>query len=380
MKIISVGSNKDLAKDIADSLKKKGVKADFVDAGLSKFSDGELRVELQDDTLAGEDCILVQSIAPSRGYSVNDNLMGLSFVMDALKNIPVASATVIMPYLGYARQDRRVFPRSPISSKVVIDQICSMGVSAAVTMDIHADQLLGFFNCPVRNLQAVSALLDDIRGKFPDLSNVVLVAPDMGSVKRTRLAAKELGCECVVVDKNRSKPGVSEVMNIFGDYKGKDCVLIDDMIDTAGTLCNAAEALMEGGAKSVAAYASHGVFSGPAMCRIDDSVLSEVVVMDTISKDGRYFSDKIRFVSSADMFADVIKNDLFAKKYVVEKKQLSDSIGVSGAEGFALGEKGSLSAEDIQAFVDFLNAKNLFARIDFVNGKFVFSDEKTNEK
>ncbi len=301
MKLISGNSNRPLAASIAQKLQ-----TELIKTNLSNFADGELQIEL-DDYLLHEDCVIIQSIAPTPKYSVNDSLMELCFIMDALNRIPVNSITLILPYLGYARQDRRVFPQSPISAKVVIDQICNMGADYAVTMDIHSEQLLGFFSCPVKNLYALPILLDDVKKKFKDMENTVLVSPDMGSVKRTRFAAEMLGCKYIIIDKNRSKPGESKVMNIIGECKDKNCILIDDMIDSAGTLCNAAQALTDNGAKDIVAYASHGVLSGKAMERIDNSALSQVTVTDTILKNKETLSSKIKFLSVADMFADAIK-------------------------------------------------------------------------
>ena len=301
MKLISGNSNRVLASAIAQRLQ-----TELIKTNLSSFSDGELQIEL-DDYLFHEDCVIIQSIAPSPNYSVNDSLMELCFIMDALNRIPVSSITLILPYLGYARQDRRVFPQSPISAKVVIDQICNMGADYAVTMDIHSEQLLGFFSCPVKNLYALPLLLDNVKQKYKSMENTILVSPDMGSVKRTRFAAEMLGCSYSIIDKNRTQPGESKVMHIIGECEGKNCILIDDMIDSAGTLCNAATALMEHGAKNVVAYASHGVLSGKALERIEKSVLSEVTITDTILKNRDNLTNKIKILSCADMFADVIK-------------------------------------------------------------------------
>lgn len=302
MKVLSGNSNIPFATKIAAKLG-----TSLVSSNISNFADGEICVELIDE-LAGQDVVVVQSISKSPKASVNDNLMELLFIMDALNRIPAASVMVLLPYLGYARQDRRVFPQSPISSKVVIDQICNLGADYAVTLDIHAEQLLGFFSSPVKNLYALPVLLDDIKKVFKDTSDVVIVAPDMGAAKKTRFAAELLGCDYAIVDKARPKPGESMVMNVIGNFEGKDCILLDDMIDSAGTLCNAAAALMDRGAKSVRAYASHGVFSGKAFDRINASPFEEVVVSDSILHDNDlFFSAKIRQVSVADIFADVIK-------------------------------------------------------------------------
>lgn len=302
MKLISGNSNRALARAIAQKLN-----VELVKTNLSNFADGELQIEIN-DSLLHEDCVIIQSIAPCGKYSVNDSLMELCFIMDALNRIPVSSITLVLPYLGYARQDRRVFPQSPISAKVVIDLICSMGADYVITMDIHSEQLLGFFSCPVVNLYALPTLLEDVKTKFQDKSRLVLVSPDMGSVKRTRFASEKLGCHYIIVDKNRTKPGESKVMNIIGECKGKDCILIDDLIDSAGTLCNAADALMANGANSISAYASHGIFSGKAVERISASSLKEVFVTDSIWQEEGKLSEKIKFLSAAEIFSQAIKD------------------------------------------------------------------------
>jgi ribose-phosphate pyrophosphokinase len=306
MKIVSGNSNRPLAEEIA---KRLGVK--LSDSNICTFADGELQIELSDDLL-DEDCIVVQSIASSPKNTMNDNFMELLLIMDAMRRIPVGSITVVVPYYGYARQDRRVHPQSPISSKVVADMISIMGADYVLTMDIHNEALLGFFDAPIKNAYALPVLLDDIKETFENPEDVVIVSPDFGALKKAQFAAGLLGSSYAVVDKKRPKPGESMVMNVIGEFKGKDCILLDDMIDSAGTLCNAATALMERGAKSVRAYASHGIFSGKAGERIDASALKEVVVTDSIyPKSG--ISDKIRYVSAAEPLVAAI-TERFGKR------------------------------------------------------------------
>jgi len=306
MKIVSGNSNRPLAEEIA---KKLGVK--LSDSNICTFADGELQIELSDDLL-DEDCVVVQSIASSPKNTMNDNFMELLLIMDAMRRIPVGSITVVVPYYGYARQDRRVHPQSPISSKVVADMISIMGADYVLTMDIHNEALLGFFDAPIKNAYALPVLLDDIKETFENPEDVVIVSPDFGALKKAQFAAGLLGSGYAVVDKKRPKPGESMVMNVIGEFKGKDCILLDDMIDSAGTLCNAATALMERGAKSVRAYASHGIFSGKAGERIDASALKEVVVTDSIyPKSG--ISDKIRYVSAAEPLVAAI-TERFGKR------------------------------------------------------------------
>ena len=306
MKIVSGNSNRPLAEEIA---KKLGVK--LSDSNICTFADGELQIELSDDLL-DEDCVVVQSIASSPKNTMNDNFMELLLIMDAMRRIPVGSITVVVPYYGYARQDRRVHPQSPISSKVVADMISIMGADYVLTMDIHNEALLGFFDAPIKNAYALPVLLDDIKETFENPEDVVIVSPDFGALKKAQFAAGLLGSSYAVVDKKRPKPGESMVMNVIGEFKGKDCILLDDMIDSAGTLCNAATALMERGAKSVRAYASHGIFSGKAGERIDASALKEVVVTDSIyPKSG--ISDKIRYVSAAEPLVAAI-TERFGKR------------------------------------------------------------------
>lgn len=244
-------------------------------AKVSRFSDGEVFAEVQEN-VRGVDAYIVQpSSAP-----VNDTLMELLVMADALKRASAGSITAVMPYYGYARQDRKVAPRTPITAKLVADLISASGVNRVVALDLHSGQIQGFFNVPFDHLYAMPVFLDYLEHKFPTAP--VFVSPDAGGVERTRAYAKRCGADLAIIDKRRERANISEVMHIIGDVKGRTCVLLDDMIDTAGTLTNAAVALREAGAKSVMAAATHAVLSGPAIERIKNSPLEEVVVTDTI--------------------------------------------------------------------------------------------------
>jgi ribose-phosphate pyrophosphokinase len=242
----------------------------------SRFSDGEIFAEIQEN-VRGVDVYVVQpTCAP-----VNDNLMELMIMVDALKRASAGSITAVIPYFGYGRQDRKVAPRTPITAKLVSDLITAAGVQRVVSVDLHAGQIQGFFSLPFDHLYAMPVFLDYMRLRYPS-EKPVFVSPDAGGVERTRAYAKRMDCDLAIVDKRRERANVSEVMNVIGDIEGRDCVIFDDMIDTAGTLTNAAKALKESGARSVSACATHPVLSGPAVERIANSVLDEVVVSDTI--------------------------------------------------------------------------------------------------
>jgi ribose-phosphate pyrophosphokinase len=269
---------------------------------VGKFSDGEVMVELLEN-VRGKDVFVLQSTcAPT-----NDNLMELLVMVDALKRSSAARVTAAIPYFGYARQDRR--PRSArvaISAKVVANMLASVGVARVLTMDLHADQIQGFFDIPVDNIYASPVLLTDVKSKaYQDL---VVVSPDVGGVVRARALAKQLGCDLAIIDKRRPKANVSEVMHVIGDIDGRNCVIMDDMIDTAGTLVKAAEVLKDRGAKSVYAYCTHPVFSGPAVERIRNSALDEVVITNTLPlSDAGKACKKIRQLSVAFLFAETIR-------------------------------------------------------------------------
>lgn len=297
LKLFSGNSNTPLAREICGHL--------AVPLGAAKvraFSDGEIMVEIGEN-VRGRDVYVIQSTcAPS-----NNNLMELLVMTDALKRASAASITAVIPYFGYARQDRKVAPRTPITSKLVADLISVAGMDRLVTMDLHAGQIQGFFNIPVDHLYAAPVLLEDLNGRFPG-QRLVVVSPDAGGTERARAFAKRLNAGLAIIDKRRSGPNVSEVMNIIGDVSGETCVIIDDMIDTAGTLCQAAQALKDKGAHKVYACASHPVLSGPALERISQSCLEEVVVTNTIPLGEKpRLCGKLRVLSVAGLLAEAIR-------------------------------------------------------------------------
>ncbi|MED5622255.1 ribose-phosphate pyrophosphokinase [Ideonella sp. BN130291] len=290
-------ANPVLAQEIATHL---GV--DLGKAHVGRFSDGEVDVRI-DQNVRARDVFVVQSTcAPT-----NENLMELCIMVDALKRASARRITAVMPYFGYARQDRR--PRStrvPISAKVVANMLQTVGVERVLTMDLHADQIQGFFDIPVDNIYASPVLLSDVKAK--SYSDLVVVSPDVGGVVRARALAKQLNCDLAIIDKRRPKANVSEVMHVIGEIDGRNCVIMDDMIDTAGTLVKAAEVLKERGAKSVYAYCTHAVFSGPAIERIKNSQLDEVVITNTIPLSASAKGcTKIRQLSVAFLFAETIR-------------------------------------------------------------------------
>ncbi|WP_321530971.1 ribose-phosphate pyrophosphokinase [uncultured Desulfuromonas sp.] len=269
-KVFAGNSNLTLARDICGHLS-----VPLGSANVKSFSDGEIMVEIGEN-VRGRDVYVIQSTcAPS-----NDNLMELLIMADALKRASAGSITAVIPYFGYARQDRKVAPRTPITGKLVADLLSTTGIDRILTMDLHAGQIQGFFDIPVDHLYAAPVLLEDVQSRFKE--RVVVVSPDAGGTERARAFAKRLDAGLAIIDKRRSGPNVSEVMHIIGDVKDQICVIVDDMIDTAGTLCHAAEALKAEGAREVYAYATHPVLSGPALERISNSCLEEVVVSDTI--------------------------------------------------------------------------------------------------
>ncbi len=287
-------ANREFAEKVAKCLDIRVGKAT-----VNKFSDGEINVELLENVRGSDVFVLQPTCNPT-----NDNLMEMLVLIDALKRSSAMRITAAIPYFGYARQDRR--PRSarvPISAKLVANMLTSAGVDRVLTVDIHADQIQGFFDVPVDNIYASPVLLRDIKQKnYPDL---MIVSPDMGGVMRARAFAKGLGTEMAIVDKRRPKANEAEVMNIIGDINGKNCIIVDDMIDTAKTLCKAAEALKNRGAKQVYAYATHAVFSGDAIERIENSIIDEVIVSDTIPLSQP--SSKIRICSIAELVAETIR-------------------------------------------------------------------------
>ncbi|HYR24788.1 MAG TPA: ribose-phosphate pyrophosphokinase [Aquabacterium sp.] len=290
-------ANPALAQEIASSL---GIT--LGKASVGRFSDGETTVEIQQNVRGREVFVVQSTCAPT-----NDNLMELLIMVDALKRASAQRITAVIPYFGYARQDRR--PRStrvPISARVVANMLEAVGVSRVLTMDLHADQIQGFFNIPVDNIYASPVLLADLKAK--KYADLVVVSPDVGGVVRARALAKQLGCDLAIIDKRRPKANVSEVMHVIGEIDGRNCVIMDDMIDTAGTLVKAAEVLKERGAKSVYAYCTHSVFSGPAIERIKSSHLDEVVITNTIPlSEAAKATTKIRQLSTAFLFAETIR-------------------------------------------------------------------------
>ncbi|MEZ4405619.1 MAG: ribose-phosphate pyrophosphokinase [Polyangiales bacterium] len=268
---------------------------------VGRFSDGEIAVEIGEN-VRGVDVYLVQSTCTP----VNDSLMEMLIMADALRRSSAASITAVIPYFGYARQDRKVAGRTPITAKLVADLITTARIDRVVTIDLHAGQIQGFFNIPVDNLYAMPVLLEEIRAL--NLSDAVMVSPDAGGVERARAYAKRLSASLAIIDKRRERANVSEVMHIIGDVKDRDCVLLDDMIDTAGTLTNAAKALHEAGARSVYAAATHAVLSGPAVARIVDSPLTEVIITDTIPlRDEARGNKKFRVATLGRLLGEAIR-------------------------------------------------------------------------
>ena len=295
IKIFAANSNKVLAEKIARQL---GLPLSKCDVGT--FSDGEITVSIG-ETVRGSDVFIIQSTCTP----VNNNLMELLIMVDAMKRASAGRITAVIPYYGYARQDRKSKSRDPISAKLVADLITAAGADRVLTMDLHAAQIQGFFNIPLDHLEGMPILSQYLERK--ELDDLVIVSPDLGSVNRARKLANRLDVPIAIIDKRRPKPNVSEIMNIIGDIKDKNLVIIDDIIDTAGTLCNAANALKERGAKTVRACATHGILSGPAVERIRDSALEELILLDTIPLADEKKLDKIKIESVAPLFAQAIQ-------------------------------------------------------------------------
>jgi ribose-phosphate pyrophosphokinase len=270
-------------------------------AQVTRFSDGESYVEIGEN-VRGVNCFVVQPTCTP----VNHYLMELLIIVDALKRASAGSIIAVLPYFGYARQDRKVKPRTPISAKLVADLITAAGADRVLAVDLHAGQIQGFFNIPFDHIHAMPVFMDHLRQRYG--SDAVVVSPDAGGVERARAYSKRLGGTLAIIDKRRSGPNVSEVMHLIGDVRGKDAIIVDDMIDTAGTLVQAAKAVMEHGARSVAACATHGVLSGQAIQRIEESPLHEVVVSDTIPLgEGGKSSSKIKVMSVARLLGEAVK-------------------------------------------------------------------------
>ena len=298
MKLLAGNSNRTLAEAIARYLDLPLTKAQ-----VRKFADHELFVTI-DENVRGEDVFLIQSTS----FPANDHLMELLICIDALTRASAKRITAVLPYFGYARQDRKMGGRTPISAKLVANLITRAGADRVLTMDLHSGQIQGFFDIPTDNLLATPVLAEDIRNNYRKSAELMIVSPDVGGVSRARGLAERLNAELAIVDKRRSGPGVSEVMNLIGDVKGRRCIVFDDIIDGGGTLCNAAKALIDHGASEVSAYVSHGVLSGAAVDRVRDSALKELVITDSIEADDRIKTcDKVRVVSVAPLIGEAIR-------------------------------------------------------------------------
>ena len=297
MNIISGNSNPKLALEVASELGEK-----IVNVTVTKFSDQEVFVEILEN-VRGKNVFVIQSTsAPA-----NDHLMELLITIDALKRASAQTITAVIPYFGYARQDRKVGPRTPISAKLVANILTTAGIDRLLTIDLHAGQIQGFFDIPVDNLYAAPIITKDINTKYKS-KDIVVVSPDVGGVVRARNIANRINANLAIVDKRRDKANTSEVMNIIGDVRNRDCLVVDDIVDTAGTLCNAAEALKSAGARSVSAYISHGVLSGPAIKRISESKLSELVITNSIAASKQIVdSPNIRVLNLASLIAEAIR-------------------------------------------------------------------------
>jgi len=296
MKILACNSNRPLAEAIATYLNLPLVKAD-----VRRFADMEVFAEIQEN-VRGEDVFVVQSTS----YPANDNLMELLVTLDALRRGSARRITAVIPYYGYARQDRKSGPRTPISAKLVANLITSAGADRVLTIDLHADQIQGFFDIPTDNLFAAPVLLEDIKSRYTN-GNLMIVSPDVGGVVRARAIARRLDADLAIIDKRREKAGMSEVMNIIGDVSDRHCIMVDDIVDSGGTLCNAAGALIKSGAISVDAYVTHGVLSGGAVSRIASSPLNALVTTDTIlATEAMRVAHNVRQLSVAPLLGEAI--------------------------------------------------------------------------
>ncbi|NBP31506.1 MAG: ribose-phosphate pyrophosphokinase, partial [Proteobacteria bacterium] len=297
MKIVSGTSSISLSDQICKYLKTKPTQREIV-----RFADSEVYVEIKEN-MRGNDVYLIQSTS----YPANDNIMELLICIDSLRRSSAKNITAVIPYFGYARQDRKVVPRSPISAKLVANLITNAGANRVLTMDLHANQIQGFFDIPVDNLYAAPVLLKHIL-KNIGMKNIVCVAPDVGGVERARAIGKRLNAGLAIIDKRRERPGQSEVMNVIGEVKNKSCIIIDDLIDSGGTICNAADALIDKGAKEVYCYVVHGVLTGSSIDKIKKSKMKKIVITDTIDNTKKIKGvSKIEVVSIAPLIAEAIK-------------------------------------------------------------------------
>ncbi len=298
MKLMAGNSNLPLARAIAEYLD-----IPLTDASVRRFADEEIFVEIHEN-VRGEDVFLLQSTS----YPANDHLMELLIGIDACRRASAKRITAVVPYFGYARQDRKPGPRTPISAKLVANLITEAGADRVLSVDLHAGQIQGFFDIPTDNLYAAPLMASDIKARYNG-ADLMVVSPDVGGVVRARALAKRLdNAPLAIVDKRRERPGESEVMNIIGDVRGRSCILADDIIDSGGTLCNAAQALVDAGAKSVAAYITHGVLTGGAVARVDKSALTELVITDTIMPtDAARDSSRIRFLTAAELIGEAVR-------------------------------------------------------------------------
>ncbi len=297
LRVFTGTSHVDLAREVAVCL---GI--NLGDATVSRFSDGEITVRLNEN-VRGSDAFVIQPTC----MPVNDSLMELLLIVDALKRASAGRITAVIPYYGYARQDRKVQPRVPISAKMVADLVTAVGTNRILTVDLHAGQIQGFFNIPVDNLYAAPVLLEYVKSKY-DLDNLVIVSPDAGGVERARSFAKRLNCSIAIIDKRREKANECEIMNVIGDVSGRETLLLDDMVDTAGTMVQAAAALKGKGAKRVSAACTHAVLSGAAVERINKSVIEEMIVTNTIPLDSKKETcSKLTVLSIASLLGEAVK-------------------------------------------------------------------------
>jgi ribose-phosphate pyrophosphokinase len=304
-KLISGNSNRPLAEAMARRMSMhRGINVGLVEARVERFNDQEIFVEVYEN-VRGEDMFIIQPTS----NPANDNLMELLIIADALKRSSAARITAVIPYFGYARQDRRTKARTPISAKLVANMIAQSGIERVLTMDLHATQIQGFFDLPVDNLYASPVFALDIMSHFGNLDDVMVISPDVGGVARARELAQRIKAPLAIVDKRREKAGEIAEMTVIGDVKGKRCIIVDDICDTAGTLCKAAEVLIDAGATEVHSYITHGVLSGPAVERIKNSVMKSLVITDSIlPTEAVKAAENIRIVPTAPMFAQAILN------------------------------------------------------------------------